>query len=249
MNADARDQFLRSVCHELRTPIAVALTWAQLLREGPLPPERTREALDAIERSLREQQRLVDRLADVARLSGGRIDLDRQRVDLATVVREAVEGVRERASARGIAIDERIAPCGEAFIDVDRFHQAMGCLLDNAERHCLQAPGRGRITVGVERVDAGKASVTIEDDGTGIASELLPWILDPSLPARRAAMGERATGRGGPRPGLCLGLVVARCVAELHGGSLEVASDGLDRGARCRLVLPIAAPEESTDHG
>jgi signal transduction histidine kinase len=229
----ARDHFLRAVSHELRTPVSVALVWANLLREKRVPAEQVDTALAAIEQSIRDQKRLVDLLGDAARASSGQIRLDRTEVDLAPIVRESLELIRPMADRRDITIEDAIAPCGSALLDVDRFHQAMSQLLGNAQRH---TPVRGRIVVTTSVADS-RAMITIRDTGSGVHPDLLPHLFEPLVLVHRAAL--RTAGE--PPPGLGLGLLIARRIIEAHSGALRAASDGIGRGTTLTILLPQAA--------
>ncbi len=226
----SRDQFLRSMSHELRTPVSVTLIWASLLREGRVPPEQVDQALAAIEQSARDQKRIVDMLGDAARVSSGRITLERQPNEVATLLRESLELIATAAELKGVTVKDAIAECGSAALDSDRFRQAISHLLSNALRH---TPRGGTISVSSERSGV-TAIVRVADSGAGIDPRLLPHLFAPTLHAARADLA----GDGPAPTGLGLGLAIARRIIELHGGTLIAESAGVGRGATFTMGLP-----------
>ena len=235
----ARDQFLRIVCHELRSPLSVGLVWANLLREKRVAEGQVDQALAAIEQSFRDQKRLVDVLGDASRLSSGRIELHLSDCDLATVVGESLDLARGSAETKGVELASSLNASGSVSLDVDRFHQAMSQLLLNAVRH---TPAGGSISV--VTLSSGLAlQVVVRDTGVGIHPQLLAHLFDPLMHAVRAEFQQPAA----PPAGLGLGLLMARRIIELHGGALSATSDGVGRGATFTISLPRAEGERDEE--
>jgi signal transduction histidine kinase len=259
----ARDQFLRILSHELRTPVSVGLVWANLLRERRVPQERMDEAFAAIEESFRQQKRIVDLLGDAARISSGRIELCRAPADVATLARESLSLVAAAAERRGVTLVDDIQVSAEADLDADRFHQIMSHLLANAVRHATRnALGgdrpAGHVTVSTA-CEGDCILIRIVDDGSGIPGELLAHLFEPSMHAARAAALADAASSGELEPelaqalrmasgnGLGLGLALARRLAELHGGTITAASEGLGRGATLCVSFPCRQATDATN--
>ena len=228
-----KDQFLATLSHELRTPINAVLGWTQMLRAGIVQGERAKTALETIERNAMAQQRLTEDLLDVSRIITGKFRLDLQPVDVATVVRETVQGVEPAARVKDVSIGLHFATDVPAVLaDPHRLQQAIWNLLSNA----VKFNGRGG-HVDVHIVPAGgSVEVRVQDSGVGIASEVLPHIFE------RFTQADGGTTRA--HSGLGLGLAIVRHIVELHGGTVSARSDGLSRGATFCLLLP-SAPDES----
>ncbi len=229
--ADRRkDEFLATLAHELRNPLAPLRNGLQILRaSGPRGPAAD-FALDTMDRQLRHMVRLINDLLDVSRVSRGVVDLKRERTDLAAVVRGAVEGCGSAADALGrtLAVDLPAAP---VWVDGDpaRLTQAVTNLLDNAIKY-TDAGGR----IGVTVCEAGgTARVAVRDSGIGIPADALPRVfdlfrqVDPSLSRSRGGLG--------------VGLTLARRLVELHGGTVTGHSDGLGHGSEFVMKLPLNA--------
>ena len=224
----AKDQFLATVSHELRNPLSPILTWARLLRTGSLDAERTRRAIDVIERSATSQAQLVDDLLDVSRIVSGKLRMDVRPVELAPVVEAAAEAARVSAEAKQIHLQLTLDPrAGPVAGDPEWLQQVVWNLLSNAIKY---TPRGGRVQVRVARVDS-QAVLTVSDSGAGIAPELLPHLFE------RFWQAESGTTRR--HGGLGLGLAIVRHVVELHGGTVSAASDGPGTGAVFRVSLPV----------
>ncbi len=224
----AKDEFLATLSHELRSPLSAALSWAHLLRRGQLDAAKTARALETIERTTRLQVRLVEDLLDISRIVSGKLTLERGVVDLGAVVDAAVEAARNAAEARSIALAVT-APPDVLLIDGDaaRLEQVIGNLLGNAIK--FTAAG-GAVTVAWRR-DGGHAEVTVRDTGIGIDPEVLPHVFD-----RFRQADSSTTRRHG---GLGLGLAIVRHLVELHGGAIVAESGGKGSGALFRVRLPL----------
>jgi len=225
----ARDQFLATLSHELRSPLGTVLAWTHMLRSGLVEGERVQRALASIETAARAQVRLVEDLLDVSRIAAGKVSLQLENVDLGATLGVAVDAVRAAARAKRIALDVRLEP-GLAPLrgDPTRLHQVFENVLSNAVKF---TPEGGRVTVTLERTD-GEAEVTVGDTGIGIPASVLQHVFGQFRQADTSI-----TRRYG---GLGLGLTIARRLAEMHGGRIEAESAGEQQGATFRVRLPLA---------
>ncbi len=222
-----KDEFLATLSHELRTPINAVLGWVQMLRKGIVTGPRAALALEAIERNGMAQTRLIEELLDVSRIVTGKFRLEIEECDIAATVRTAVEGVRPAAAAKEITVlleglDMPLQVQG----DPHRIQQAIWNVLANAVKF---TPAGGTVTVMTART-ANEVHITVTDTGEGIPPDILPYVFDrfrqaDSTPARAHS-------------GLGLGLAIVRHIVELHGGRVNVASDGANQGATFRIALP-----------
>ena len=226
----ARDEFLATISHELRSPLMSILGWVGLLRGGRLDPERAPRALETVERNARALTRLIDDLLDVGRIIAGKLRLERAHIDLAAQVEAAVDTVRPVAERKQVRVlYER--PDAPAVVDGDaaRLQQVASNLLNNAVK--FSEPGHA-VRVSLRR--AGRsAELTVSDTGAGIAREVLPYVFERF----RQAEGGEVRSKGG----LGLGLAIVRSLVEAHGGVVRAESDGPGTGARFQVILPLAA--------
>jgi PAS domain S-box-containing protein len=225
-----KDEFLGILSHELRNPLAPIRNSIYLLKHAdPAGPQASR-ARDVIDRQTSHMTRLVDDLLDVTRIARGKIDLRRERVDLAEVVSRTGDDHRSLMTERDIELSLEIP--GEAtWVDGDatRLAQIVGNLLQNAAK--FTAPG-GTVTLGLRSSD-GWAEVAVRDTGVGIEPRLLGQVFDPFVQAERTLA--RSSG------GLGLGLALVKGLTELHGGTVSVSSDGAGRGSEFRIAVPLLA--------
>ncbi len=234
--ADRRkNEFLAMLAHELRNPLAPISNAARALRLGGLDPDTLGGAADLIERQVRQMSRLVEDLLDISRISRGRIELRKQRVELAPIVHHAVEAVRAQYRTMNHELVVALPP-QPLHVDADaaRLAQVVGNLLNNA---CKFTDKGGRIWLTVEEeVDAGngQAVIRVRDTGIGIAAADLARVFD---------MFEQVdTSLERSRDGLGLGLTLVKTLAELHGGRVDVYSEGPARGSEFVVHLPLAPP-------
>jgi PAS domain S-box-containing protein len=229
--ADRRkDEFLAVLGHELRNPLAPLRSGVELLELARGRPELIEGIRVMMQRQVGHLVHLVDDLLDLSRITRGQIQLRKDTVDLHAVVAAAVELTQPFIVERGHELT--VDPPGEAirvFGDAERLTQIVGNLLSNAAKY---TPAGGRIDVRAQ-VSEGRALVRVRDTGFGIPAERLDDIFDmfTQVPEHRAHIG------GG---GLGVGLALSRRLSELHGGTLEAASEGLDRGSEFTLRLPLA---------
>jgi PAS domain S-box-containing protein len=230
-DADRRkNEFLGVLSHELRNPLAPIRNSIYLLeRAAPDSPPAAR-AREVIRRQTEHLSRLVDDLLDVTRISSGKIELRRTRLDLCELVRAASEDHRS-LFVRG-AVELRLdLPAERAWVDGDatRLSQVIGNLLQNAAKF---TPAGGRVVVGV-RAAGRRAEVFVRDTGVGMEPDQVERMFEPF------AQAERSLAR--TKGGLGLGLALAKGLVELHGGTIRAHSEGPGRGAEFRVALPGAS--------
>ncbi|HEX7787997.1 MAG TPA: CHASE3 domain-containing protein [Methylomirabilota bacterium] len=237
--ADRRkDEFLAMLAHELRNPLAPIRNAAHTLGLIGRADARLQWVADVIERQVGLMIRLVDDLLDVSRITSGKITLKRGPVAVREVVEQAVEMAQPAADGREQALEADVAS-DAGWVDGDqaRLVQAVGNLLDNAIKYTDEG---GRIVITARR-DGADAVIAVRDTGAGIAPDLLPRVFDLFTQADRSL--ERRQG------GLGLGLTLVRRLVEMHGGSVQVASDGPGQGSEFTVRLPgvdgIEAPVAS----
>ncbi len=235
--ADRRkDEFLATLAHELRNPLA-PMTNAVALLKAPQADAAARErAREILERQLRHMVRLIDDLLDVSRVTTGKLSLHRQSLDVAALLRHALELAAPMAEQQGVTLSLAV-DAGPAALAVDgdpaRLAQVFSNLLNNACRY-TEAGGRVDVAAGLkDDADGARVVVTVRDTGIGI---------DPAMQERIFELFEQADkslGRGSA--GLGIGLTLARQLVQLHGGSIQVASEGVGRGSCFTVRLPAAA--------
>ena len=223
-----KDEFLAVLSHELRTPLNAIVGYSRLLRGHLLSDEEAERGLEALERNARSLTQIVDDVLDVSRIVSGRLRLNVQPVELAIIVDNAVATVRPAADAKGVRlatiVDPRVGPVSG---DPDRLQQVLWNLLSNAVKF---TPKQGRVQVRLERVNS-HIELTVADTGAGIRPDFLPYVFERF---RQADAGTtRKTG------GLGLGLAIVRHLVEMHGGTVDAASEGEGKGATFRVSLPL----------
>jgi signal transduction histidine kinase/CheY-like chemotaxis protein len=222
-----KDEFLAILSHELRTPLNAVLGWTQMLRSGSVKGPTIDRAVAAIDRNARAQQKLVEDLLDVSRIVTGKFDLERKPMHLATVVAAAIDAARPAAAELGIDLRVRIVGSPIVNGDVYRAQQVVGNLLSNALNF---TPRGGQVRVDLA-ADGATAILIVQDTGRGIRSDLQPFIFD------RFRQGDSTTTR--EHSGLGLGLAIVRHIVELHGGTVQVASEGDRQGATFTVRWPV----------
>jgi len=225
----SKDDFLSTISHELRTPLNAMLGWASMLRSGAVDASRTARAIDAIFTNATRQGRLIEELLDVSRIVAGRASFDLQTVDLGDNIRGAVEAMMPLATSKGVEIRVGSTPSVSVVADPRRLEQVFLNLLSNAVKF---TPAGGRITVDVG-LSNGTAQIAIADTGAGIPAAFVPHVFERFRQADSATT--RSTG------GLGLGLFIARQLVEAQGGTIQAASEGMDRGATFTVALPATA--------
>jgi signal transduction histidine kinase len=220
-----KDQFLATLSHELRTPLNAVLGWARMLVNRQVEDEKVPAALAMIERNAQAQKQLVDDLLDVSGIVSGRLRLDPRDIDLAEVVRAAIDSMKLSFEARQLRIDQQLEPV-RIVGDPDRLRQVVWNLLSNAAKF---TPEGGDIYIRVER-DSTTARLSVRDTGRGIGAEFLPHVFEPFRQADSSIT--RTSG------GLGLGLSLVRHLVEAHGGTVTVNSEGPMQGTTFMVALP-----------
>lgn len=227
-NDRRKDEFLAMLAHELRNPLAPIQSALEILQRGDAGKEAEMEARRIMERQLQKEVRLVDDLLDVSRITQGSIALRADAIDLAQVASQSAEDVRHHFEAKKheftMTLPEKpLVVKGDAL----RLEQIISNLLINAAKY---TPPGGHISLTLAE-EAGKAVLTVADDGIGIAPDLLPRIFDLFVQAELAI--DRSQG------GLGIGLTLVRRLVELQGGTVEASSGSLKKGSRFTVRLPV----------
>ncbi|HEU4477465.1 MAG TPA: ATP-binding protein [Pyrinomonadaceae bacterium] len=223
-----KDEFLATVSHELRTPLMAVLGWTHLLRTNNLDEAGKQRALETIERNARSQQQLIEDLLDVSRIISGKLRLDVRAVAPATFIAAAVESVRPAADAKEISLEV----IGEGDVssisgDAGRLQQVVWNLLSNAIKF---TPHGGHVELRCLR-SGSNVEISVKDSGQGISPDFLPYVFE------RFRQADMKTTR--VHGGLGLGLAIVRQLVELHGGTVQVASEGEGKGATFVVKLPV----------
>ncbi|HTK28723.1 MAG TPA: response regulator [Vicinamibacterales bacterium] len=236
-----KDEFLATLAHELRNPLAPIRTGVHLLQRARQNADILDKACPMIDRQLQHMVRLVDDLLDVSRISRNKLELRREWVALDTIVQNAVETSRPLIEAGAHEITVAL-PAAPVLLDADpvRLAQAFSNLLNNASKYTERG---GSIFVTAEVVDrssgaAPEVVVRVRDTGIGIPADRLPHIFDLFVQVERSL--DRSQG------GLGIGLTLARRIVEMHGGSLIASSDGPGSGSEFVARLPAMAPAPAT---
>lgn len=223
-----RDEFMATVSHELKTPLNSILGWARMLKTGDLDEAQVTKALGTIIKNSETQNRLIEDLLDVARIISGKLVLELEPVNPSELIHDTIESIQPLAQAKKIEIVEDLRNDGEPLTisgDRNRLTQVFTNLLTNAVKF---TPEGGRIDVRVDTKD-GNLSVSVKDNGIGITPDFLPKVFERF---RQDVSG--ATNNGG----LGLGLAIVRQLVEMHGGSVQVKSEGVDQGSEFTVELP-----------
>jgi signal transduction histidine kinase len=232
----AKDEFLAMLGHELRNPLSPILIALELIRMRRLPGAE--RELAVIERQAQHLVRLVDDLLDVARIARGKFELRMERVELSRLAALAAEATAPLVSERGHRLEVDVPEHGLAVTgDPIRLTQVLGNLLTNAAKYTNKG---GHIRVHAH-AEGGQAVLRVEDDGIGIAAEMLPRLFDRFVQERQAL--DRSCG------GLGLGLAIVKDIVALHGGSVSAHSDGPGRGSVFEVRLPLAETGSVTTDG
>jgi len=222
-----KDEFLAMLSHELRNPLAPIRNALEVIRRIAPPDPKFTWAGDVMDRQVRHLTRLVEELLDVARISQGKIALNKESVDLGAVISQSVETAQPFIDARGHTLVVTL-PETPVWLQGDfaRLSQVVANLLHNAAKY---SDDGGRIQLDLS-VEHGEAVITVRDNGIGIDAALLPRIFD------LFAQGTRSLDR--LQGGLGVGLTLARRLVELHGGRVEAVSAGPRKGAEFKVFIP-----------
>jgi PAS domain S-box-containing protein len=232
--AAKKDEFLAMLAHELRNPLAPIKAAADLLKLAGGDNRRLGQAAGIIDRQVRHMTELVDDLLDVSRVTRGLVELERQPIDMKTVVSSAVEQVKPLVEARTHALHVHAgAAHASVYGDHTRLVQVLVNLLGNAAKY---TPHGGRIDVDVQ-VEQDMVRVAVADNGSGIEASLLPCVFDIFTQGVRTP--DRSQG------GLGIGLALVKSLVALHGGQVRAHSDGPGRGSVFEVMLPLLAGASS----
>lgn len=227
----AKDEFLATLSHEMRTPMTSVLGWARMLKLG-LSDGEAQVAIDAIEKSAGIQAQLIEDVLDVSRIMSGKLTFDPRPTDLRTVAQAAITTVHPAAVAKGIEILTSVPPMLPAVSgDEGRLQQIIWNLLANAIKF---TPRGGSVTLRIVHVGS-VIRLFVSDTGEGIERAFLPYVFEPFRQADNSMTR--------PHGGIGLGLAIARSLVEMHGGRITASSEGKQRGASFTLEFPVLEAE------
>jgi PAS domain S-box-containing protein len=234
--ADRRKtEFLATLSHELRNPLAPIRNSVYLLERAPSDSEQATRAREVLRRQTEHLTRLVDDLLDVTRISHGKIPLERGRVDLREIVRKTTDDLHSVFTQAGIHLRVDHVTAGPTWVEADatRMAQVLTNLLNNSAKFTASG-GTVRVSVAAR---GGQAELCVVDDGIGMDPRQIEHMFEPF------AQAEQSLAR--TQGGLGLGLALVRSIVELHGGTVAARSEGIGRGAKFLVRLPLAgAPGE-----
>jgi signal transduction histidine kinase len=236
--ADRRkDEFLATLAHELRNPLAPIRNGIEVLKHAPADPVAGRAVLEMMDRQLAQMVRLVDDLLDVSRISRGKIELRTEPVELSAAIRNALETNRQAIEAAGheLVVD---VPAEKILVEADltRLSQVLANLLDNAAKY---TPHGGRITLSVE-AGADEVGVRVRDNGIGIPEHMIGQVFD--LFTQVDGSLEKS------QSGLGIGLTIVKRLVEMHGGRVAAHSEGPGKGTEFVVRLPRLASAPAPDN-
>jgi signal transduction histidine kinase len=233
----AKDEFLAIVSHELRTPLSAMLGWSRMLATGKLDPTSITRGIEAIERNARAQTQLIGDLLDISRITTGKLRLNARPLKLDGIITDTIDAMGPTAQAKQISLQATLDDdVGFISGDSDRLQQIVWNLLSNAIKF---TPAAGRVEVSVNRVGT-YVQLVVADTGQGISAEFLPHVFE------RFRQADSSTTR--KFGGLGLGLSIVRHLVELHGGLIQVHSDGENQGARFTVVFPVLTQFEEASN-
>lgn len=234
----AKDEFLATLAHELRSPMTAIRGWIQLLKEGALDPEEASDALSMIDSSTRVQARIIEDLMDVSRIIAGKVMIEPSNIQLAPVVENVVATFRPAAALQGIKLTAALpAEPLSVWADATRLQQIGWNLISNAIKF---TPRGGSVHVSLARED-DVAVFRVRDTGEGISTDLLPHVFE------RYRQEESDAKKS--HQGLGLGLAIVRHLVESHGGTIRAFSEGKGTGAEITVTLPLVENEAGPPAG
>jgi two-component system CheB/CheR fusion protein len=227
-----KDHFLAVLSHELRTPLMPVVMGLSMLQDRSDLDPTMREALEMVRHHVELEARLVDDLLDVSRIARGKVELSRGPVELCTVLHRAVAICQPDIESRNLCFSVDLGPAAPYWVEADmpRLEQVFWNLLKNAIKF---TPHGGCVAIRC-RPDEKHVIAEVSDSGIGIESEALSRIFNAFEQAQRSITQQFG--------GLGLGLAISKALVELHGGQIEVSSEGLGKGATFRVRLPLTAP-------
>jgi PAS domain S-box-containing protein len=228
----SKDEFLALVSHELRSPLSAILSYAHLLRVGPVDIDAINRAVTVIERNAKVQIQIIEDLLDSARITTGKLRIEPALIKLVPVLQAAVDTVRPAASAKGVTLVLDCEPTPtEALGDPARLQQIVSNLLTNAIKF---TPEGGRVSLAMKH-DADQIRIIVSDTGEGIEPGFLPFVF------QRFSQADTSSARR--FGGLGLGLSLVKDLVELHGGTISAHSEGVGRGATFTVTFPARHAE------
>ena len=239
----AKDEFLATVSHEVRTPLNAISGWIQIVRKKDVDPDVLAHGLEVIERNVKIQTKIIEDILDVSRIITGKFSLAVRPVELAPIIEGALDSMRLAADAKGIKISCALDPnTGPVLGDPGRLQQIVWNLVSNAIKF---TPTGGEVDVRLALVES-HAEIKVRDSGKGITAEFLPYVFE------RFRQADNTSAR--QHSGLGLGLAIVRHLVEMHGGAVQATSDGEGRGATFTVRLPVIvvrdvkAPPQTANH-
>jgi signal transduction histidine kinase len=234
-----KDEFLATLSHELRTPMNAILGWLSLLERGEGIKD-SQHAISVIQRNAQLQAKLIEDLLEMNKLASGTVRLEIAPMDIGAALLAAVESLKPTAEAKHVRVAATVASgLPEIQADARRVQQILWNLLHNAVKF---TGADGSVDAAVDRSE-GHVRILVKDNGRGIAADFLPYVFD------RFRQADPSPGRGATW-GLGIGLSIVRYLAELHGGSIQASSPGLNQGSTFILELPVRQHTgSSTDEG
>lgn len=243
----AKTRFLAMLSHELRTPLNPVMVTVQLLERNPTLSPEVRESVAMIRRNVEMEVRLIDDLLDLTKVNQGKVQLRQQAVDANAAMRSALEINQPEIASKQLIVSLSLwAEKCHVWADPARLQQILWNVLKNAVKF---TPPSGRINITSTNL-AGRIQIAVTDSGIGIQAEALGMLFD-AFEQADASITRRYGGLG-------LGLTISRALAEMHGGTLTAASEGMNKGATFTLELPtvtanlnpsVPVPQETAHHG
>jgi PAS domain S-box-containing protein len=230
----SKDEFIAVLSHELRTPLNAIVGWIHVLKVAP-PADLLERGLAAIQRNAQVQTRLISDILDVSRIRLGKLPLELEKVDVTEVVRSCVAALFDSIREKSLMVAVTGAVPRPIVADPARLQQIISNLLTNAIKF---SKAGGQITISLQQDDR-QVTLTVADEGKGIEPDFLPLLFD------RFTQSDLYSNR--QHGGLGLGLSIVKQLTELHGGLVQASSDGLGKGARFVVVLPIVARQPQDD--
>ena len=232
----AKDNFLALLSHELRTPLHSMRGWLSMLANGLLNDDQRGKAMDVILRGIDSQNALVEDLLDVSRIVSGKMAIAHEKISLVSVVTNAIEQLRPIVIDHKMSLTTDLDVLADEMVgDSARLQQIVNNLVSNAIKY---SPPGGKIHISLTRQD-NNAVIQISDTGIGIDPEMVSRIFE------RFEQGDSSSRRS--FGGLGLGLTIARHLTELHGGSIAAHSEGLGKGAKFSVILPLSTNSNASN--
>jgi len=214
----------------LRTPLSAILLWGKVIRDTPVGPDKQKEGIDAIIRNAEAQSRLIEDLVDTSRIATGKLRMEFEEMDLESMLIQAINSIEPTAHARGVRLIPAISKdLGTVRADKQRLQQVFWNLLTNAVKF---TPNKGAVTVSASR-NLNTVEIRFSDTGIGIDPAFLPHVFDRFL--------QYDSSNSRKHMGLGLGLAITKELIQLHGGTIEAQSAGVNRGSTFVVRLPMPA--------